>query len=146
MTIEEKRKRLVEEFQIIPDPFDRLGMVVEHGKSAPGLADDERCEENRVEGCISRLWLVSRFDGKTCSFRTDSDAAIVKGVAGLLSDFYSGESPETVLRTDPAVLAEAGITQHLTSNRRDGLSRLYQKMAEFAAGCCAREGRGGAQV
>ena len=54
-------------------------------------------------------------------------------IAGLLTEFYSGEMPEEVLRIDPSFLSQAGITQHLSQNRKNGLGRIWQKIQRFAA-------------
>jgi cysteine desulfuration protein SufE len=59
---------------------------------------------------------------------------IVKGIAALLCDFYSGAAPAEILSVDPSFLAKAGITQHLSQNRKNGLGRVWQKIQKFAAG------------
>jgi TatD DNase family protein len=56
----------------------------------------------------------------------------VKGVAGLLCEFYSGHAPAEILACEPSFLREAGITQHLTPNRRNGLARVWERIRDFA--------------
>jgi cysteine desulfuration protein SufE len=137
MTLAEKKHTLVEEITLIPDAYERLGYVVERGKNAAGLPADLRIDSFKIEGCMSQLWVVPEFKDKLCYFKSESDSAIVKGIASLLCDFYSEASPEEIAATDADFLGEVGITQHLTPNRRNGLSRIVESIQRFAKSCMA---------
>lgn len=137
MDLKEKQAALVEEITLIPDAYERLGYIVERGKNAPGLPEDLRIENFKIDGCMSQLWIVPAFKNNLCTFRSDSDSAIVKGIAELLCNFYSDASPEEVASTDAEFLGEVGITQHLSPNRRNGLSRIVESIQRFARSCLA---------
>ncbi len=68
-------------------------------------------------------------------FLADSNAAITKGTAALLCELYSGESPEDILSLEPDFLGEVGITQHLSPNRRNGLTNVRGKIKAYAELC-----------
>jgi cysteine desulfuration protein SufE len=135
MTLKEKQDALVEEITLIPDAYERLGYIVDRGKKAPGLTEDLRIDSFKIEGCMSQLWVVPEFKDGRCHFRSESDSAIVKGIAELLCDFYSDAKPEEIVATDAEFLAEVGITQHLSPNRRNGLSRIVESIQHFAKSC-----------
>lgn len=137
MTLENKQAELVEEITLIPDPYERLGYIVERGKKAEKLADNLHIDSFKIEGCMSQLWVVPEFKNGHCFFRSDSDSAIVKGIAELLCTFYSDASPEEVLGNNAEFLGEVGITQHLSPNRRNGLSRIVESIHRFAKSCLA---------
>ena len=137
MTLEQKKDALVEEITLIPDPYERLGYIVDRGKKAEGLPEDLRIDSFKIEGCMSQLWVVPAFKEGLCSFRSESDSAIVKGIASLLCDFYSDAKPEEIVKTDADFLGEVGITQHLSPNRRNGLSRIVESIQRFAKSCLA---------
>lgn len=137
MTLEEKKAALIEEITLIPDAYERLGYVVELGKKAEGLSEDLRIDSFKIEGCMSQLWVVPEFKEGRCAYRSESDSAIVKGIASLLCDFYSEAKPEEIVETDADFLGEVGITQHLTPNRRNGLSRIVESIQRFAKSCMA---------
>lgn len=139
MTLEEKKNALVEEINLIPDAYERLGYVVERGKKVRKLPDDLRIDNFKIEGCMSQLWVVPQFTNGLCRFQSESDSAIVKGIASLLCDFYSGAKPEEIMATDAQFLSEVGITQHLSPNRRNGLSRIVESIQRFAKSCMAAE-------
>lgn len=137
MSLQEKKAELVEEISLIPDAYERLGYIVERGKKAKGLPEDLRIDSFKIEGCMSQLWVVPKFEGGRCYFGSESDSAIVKGIAELLCDFYSDAPPEDIAATDADFLGELGITQHLSPNRRNGLSRIVEFIQRFAKSCAA---------
>ncbi|WOO41106.1 SufE family protein [Rubellicoccus peritrichatus] len=139
MSLVEKRDQLVEELSFIDDPQERFAYIIDEAKGQSSLADEYKIDAFRIEGCQSNLWLVPRFEDGLCYFETDSDAVITKGVAGLLTNLYSGATPLEILENEPDFLTEVGITQHLTPNRRNGLSNVWVKIKTFAELCKAGE-------
>lgn len=135
MTLAEKQNDLVEEINLIPDAYERLGHIVELGKKAEGLPEDLRIDSFKIEGCMSQLWVVPEFKDGLCFFRSESDSAIVKGIASLLCNFYSEATPDDIIANDASFLGEVGITQHLSPNRRNGLSRIVESVQRFAQSC-----------
>ena len=131
-SIEEKRDRIVEEMSLFDDSYERFAYVIEKGKKAEPLPEEYKTEAFRIEGCMSNLWLVPEFKEGLCLYRSDSDSPITRGVAHLLCNLYSGHTPEDVLSVDPVFLSEVGITQHLSSNRRNGLSNVTAKILGYA--------------
>jgi cysteine desulfuration protein SufE len=135
MTLEQKKDALVEEITLIPDAYERLGYIVDRGKKADGLTEDLRIDSFKIEGCMSQLWVVPAYKEGLCSFKSESDSAIVKGIASLLCDFYSEAKPDDIRKTNAEFLSEVGITQHLSPNRRNGLSRIVESIQHFAKSC-----------
>ena len=135
MTLEQKKDALVEEITLIPDAYERLGYIVDRGKKADRLTEDLRIDSFKIEGCMSQLWVVPAYKKGLCSFKSESDSAIVKGIASLLCDFYSEAKPEDIRKTNADFLSEVGITQHLSPNRRNGLSRIVESIQHFANSC-----------
>ena len=138
MTLADKKEALVEEMTLIPDPYERLGYIVDRGKQAQGLSEDLRIDSFKIQGCMSQLWVVPEFKAGHCQFHSESDSAIVKGIASLLCDFYSDAKPEEIVKTNADFLGEVGITQHLSPNRRNGLSRIVESIQRFAQSCLAQ--------
>lgn len=107
---------------------ERLQWLVEQARLRPALAAELKTETHRVPGCLANLWLVAETRERRCHFRCDSESQIVRAVAGLLCDFYSGQTPDEILKVDPAFLEQVGINQHLTANRRNVLSRVWERI------------------
>ena len=132
MSIEDKRAQLVEELIPFEDHLERLTYVIDRAKDLPGLEDAYKIDTFLIKGCVSQLWIFPSFSDGKCNFQADSEASITKGTASLLCELYSGETPEDVLRLEPDFLAEVGITQHLSPNRRNGLTGVREKIKAYA--------------
>jgi cysteine desulfuration protein SufE len=132
VTIAEKQQQLTATLSALKTAPDRLNYIVARGRAAPPLEAAFRTEAYRVEGCLAKVWFVAEFSGGACRFKADSDSAIVKGIAVLLCDFYSGQTAEEIAHSNPAFLEEFGITQHLTPNRRNSLGQIWKGIQECA--------------
>ena len=135
MSINIKCDQLVEELLPFEDPLERFAYVIDRAKDAPGLEAEYKIDTFLIKGCISQLWVFPRFEDGKCYFQADSDASITKGTATLLCELYSGEPPEEVIRVEPDFLSEVGITQHLSPNRRNGLTGVRDKIKSYAQHC-----------
>jgi len=132
VNLDEKQRRLVNTLAQLPTVSDRLAWLIEQARVRPVLPAEQRVEANRVEGCLARLWLVAKFRDGCCHFQCDSDSLIVKAVAGLLCDFYSGQPPDEIVVHSPEFLHKLGINQHISPNRRNALSSVWTRIARFA--------------
>lgn len=132
MTLAEKQNELTARLATLPNGQDRLAVLVEQAKQRPPLAPELRVTANLIPGCLAKLWFVPRFRDGVCRFDCDSDSLVVKAIAGLLCEFYSGHAPADILAHDPGFLAPLGITQHLTPNRRNSLSKIWEQIRQFA--------------
>ena len=120
MNLAEKQLQLVAELAALKSGQDRLALLVERAKKLPQLPPELRTADHLIPGCLAKLWLSPRFKNGRCIFICDSDSLVVKAIAGLLCEFYSGHNPLEILGHDPQFLATLGITQHLTPNRSGG--------------------------
>lgn len=127
-----KRDALLARLGAFRHPQERLQWLVEQARQREPLTAECCIEAHRVPGCVANLWLVAESRGGRCEFRCDSDSHIVRAVAGLLCDFYSGASPTEILALPPDFLAEVGINQHLTANRRNVLTRVWERIRTAA--------------
>ena len=132
MNLAEKQVELTAQLTALKNGQDRLALLVERAKKIPPLAPEMRVEENLIPGCLAKLWFVPRFRDGKCCFVCDSDSLVVKAIAGLLCEFYSGHAAAEILAHSPEFLAPLGITQHLTPNRRNALAKIWERIRQFA--------------
>lgn len=132
MNLAEKQAEITAQLAPLKNGQDRLAFLVEKVKARPPLAPELRVEENLIPGCLAKLWFVAHVRAEKCFFDCDSDSLVVKAIAGLLCEFYSGHAPAEILAHDPKFLAPLGITQHLTPNRRNALAKIWDRIRQFA--------------
>jgi cysteine desulfuration protein SufE len=75
---------------------------------------------------------VPEFSEGRIRFYADSDAAIVKGIMAILIAVYSDNTPEENLSLSPEFLREGGVTEHLSMNRRNGLSNVVKQIMLYS--------------
>lgn len=132
MNIEEKQDRIVRQFELLGDWPERYKYIIKLGNKLEPLDEEYKVEENLVRGCQSQVWLVTEQDDDKIIFKADSDAAITKGLVAMLVNFYSGESPDTILQTDPKFIDKIGMQQHLSPTRSNGLASMVKQMKIYA--------------
>jgi len=116
----------------IADPQERLMVATSWKTTMAPLKDDERVEENRVRGCVSRVWLAGTIEEGRCRFRVDSDSPLVGGLVRLLCGIYDGATPAEVIAEEPDVLEELGILRNLSPTRQNGIAAVRRALADFA--------------
>ena len=132
MTLAEKQVEITTRLAALKNGQDRLALFVAQAKKIPPHPPEFRADENLIPGCLARLWFTAQFRDGLCFFDCDSDSLVVKAIAGLLCDFYSGHAPAEIMAHDPGFLAPLGITQHLTPNRRNALSKIWERIRQSA--------------
>jgi len=136
-TTSEAFEEVKETFELLPDWEERYRYVIELGRSLPELKPEERSPENKVEGCVSQVWLVAEREQEpqpTLHFRADSDAHIVRGLLAILLRLYDGRSPEEILAVDArTLLGGLDLEGHLSPSRTNGLFAMVQRIRGLAA-------------
>lgn len=116
---------LIDEFELLDDWEERYKYLIDLGRALPPLEDAERCEDNKVKGCVSQVWLILDDEDGRYVLRGDSDAHIVKGLVALLTRLYEGRTAEEALEVNPReVLERIGLSEHLSPQRSNGLASM----------------------
>lgn len=125
---------LATSFEGLPDWESRYRRVIALGQELPELDPVLKTTDRfLIEGCVSRAWLVPGRAGTSMTLQGDSESSIVKGILALLIRVYSGALPEQVLACEPEFLGRIGLTEHLSMNRRNGLSQVIKQIKLYAA-------------
>jgi cysteine desulfuration protein SufE len=129
MTIDEIR----DNFELLDEWDDRYRYVIELGRTLEPLPEEEHSAENKVNGCVSQVWLSKRVDRNQgqprIHYRGDSDAHIVRGLVAIVLTLFSGHTPKEILETDAlAVFEEFGFRDHLTPQRSNGLRSMVERI------------------
>jgi len=133
VSIADNQAEIVELFEMLDDWQDRYRMIIELGRELPALSDAQKTDANKVKGCQSQVWLVSRLDdGGHLLLNADSDAAIVRGLIAILLKVFSGQTPDAILAARPEFIDDIGLSKHLSQNRANGLSAMIKKIRGHA--------------
>ncbi len=128
---------IVADFEVLEDWEDRYRYVIELGRKLTPLPETERSAANKVQGCVSQVWLATTVTPASpsprLSFIGDSDAHIVRGLVAILFALYSGKTADAILGIDAnAALAELHLKEHLTPQRSNGLIAMVERIRRDA--------------
>lgn len=128
---------IAENLSFLDDWEDRYRYLIELGQALPKLDDTERTDTNKVNGCVSQVWLVAEptsIDGEPgLHLRGESDAMIVQGLVAVLLAVYSDQTAREIAETDAiALFDELGLREHLTTQRSNGLVAMVNRIRSHA--------------
>ncbi|HHW59025.1 MAG: SufE family protein [Bacteroidales bacterium] len=131
-SIEEKAKKIEEEFSLFDDWMDKYSILIDKAKNLKPLNPKYKTPEYLISGCQSQLWLACEYiDGKLYCF-ADGDAIITKGMAAIVLELVNGETPENILNYDFDVFENIGLNAHLSPTRSNGLYSLIKQVKLYA--------------
>lgn len=129
---------IAENLSYLDDWEDRYKYIIELGQALPPLAEAEKNSATKVNGCVSQVWLVSERVGDLLSYRGESDAMIVRGLAAILIALYSGRPAKEIAETDAiAIFDELGLREHLSTQRSNGLVAMVNRIRAEARAIAA---------
>ena len=133
MTINETQDEIIEEFVELEDWMDRYQLLIDMGEEQEPLPDGEKTEQNLIDGCQSRVWIVCDrgADGRL-TFRAESDALIVKVIVSLVIRVFSGYTPQEIIDADLYFIPRIGLTEHLSPTRSNGLLAMIRQIRNYA--------------
>ena len=130
MNIQQQLTNLRELFMLFEDPKDKFVQLMDMAKESEQLKENEKVEQNKINGCTSRAWVVTEQNSDdTYTFRTDSDSLIVKGLLTILEKVFSGQTADNILSINSSdILYSIGLDKTITSQRTNGFSSAVQKI------------------
>ena len=131
-------QEVLENFELLDDWESRYAYLVELGEALPTLDDAYRTEDNRVHGCVSKVWVravADPDDPARLRYIGDCDTAIIKGVLALLIELMSGHTPEEIEALDiDGLFDELKLGENLSPNRHFGIYAVVDLMKKQASG------------
>lgn len=127
---------ILSDFELLDEWEDRYRYIIDLGRSLDPLPDAAHSDANKVQGCVSQVWLeTSVGDGNdpVIAYRGDSDAHIVRGLVALVLAIYSGQKASVIRETNALdILKTLGLDQHLSPQRSNGLKAMVQRIKRDA--------------
>lgn len=132
VTIEE----LIDEFDFLDDWEDRYKYIIELGDQLEDMPAELKIEQNRVQGCVSNVWLVMDVqpgDPPVINFMADSDSQIVRGLVAILLMLCSGRTGKGILSLDiESVFNRLELKKHLSRSRSNGFYSMVKRIRKLA--------------
>lgn len=125
---------LIDNFSLFEDWEERYSYLIELGQALPDLDEAEKNDLNKVEGCVSQVWMVAEPKGEALYFRATSDAILVKGLIAVLDKAYQGVETDKLDQVDiEQIFAELGLDSNISPNRRNGFFAMVERLKSYGA-------------
>ncbi len=126
--------KIVERFQRHSDPKKRYEQLLWYAKKLDAMPDAAKTPENKVEGCVSQVFITADLKEGKVYYQGDSDAQLVKGLVALLIQGLNGLTPEEISQVTPDFIEATGLQVSLTPSRANGFYNIFQMMKKKAIG------------
>jgi cysteine desulfuration protein SufE len=134
-TIEE----LADSFALFDNWEDRYRYLIDLGGRLPPMDPALKTDETSVQGCTSKVWMVSETKQDSSGrrifhFTADSNAQIVKGLIYVLMLAYQDRPLDEIGKVDiDAAFRRLGLEGHLSPNRRNGFFAMVERIRALSA-------------
>ena len=127
---------IVDIFELLGDWDQRYQYLVELGEKLPPMPEALKTEDNKVQGCMSQVWVSAWRDGDDpdgVRYHGECDTSIIKGVLALLIQLASGLNTGEIEQLDvDELFARLNLDEHLSPNRHIGVYAIVELMKKQA--------------
>ncbi|MEM9274099.1 MAG: SufE family protein [Cyanobacteria bacterium P01_F01_bin.143] len=129
----ENLAKIVDRFKRRTNPKQKYEQLLWYAKKLPAMPDADKITENKVQGCVSKVYITAAKEDGKILYQGDSDAQLVKGLVAFLIEGLNGLAPEEIIKVQPNFIEETGLQVSLTPSRANGFYNIFQLMKQKAA-------------
>jgi len=134
LTLDTDIDEIIENFSFLDDWDDRYGYLIELGRALVPMNEGEQNDRNKVQGCVSQVWVTSSHKDGKLQFRGASDAHIVSGLVAVTLALFSDREPTEIVSLDEKeTFRKIGLEEHITPQRANGLRAMVERIKAIAA-------------
>ena len=123
---------LVEKLKSSNDPKRKYEYILWLGKKLKVPNKDILIPENKVQGCLSEVFVKASCNGGKLFWEGYSDALITKGLLSFLISGLNELTPREVININNKFIEETGLKASLTPSRSNGFLNILLKMQSQA--------------
>ena len=132
--VEEREERFLDALAQLDDNVLQHEYILSFASCLDMLVPEECTDENALAGCTADAWLELREDGAGgIAMRGASDAFIVRGLLGAVSEMIAGVPATEIARWHPRLIRETRVGRQLLAQRRRGLASFAERITDFAS-------------
>ena len=124
--------KLVEKLKNAEDPKRKYEFILWLGKKLKVPNNSILIPENKVQGCVSEVFVKASFQGGKLYWEGYSDALITKGLLAFLINGMNELTPKQVVNINNKFIEDTGLKASLTPSRSNGFLNILLKMQSQA--------------
>lgn len=123
---------ILEEYELV-EGEDRYRLLIDLGRQLEPMPEALKTDATKVRGCSASVWVYPTLADGRLHFLADSNAAITKGIVGLILSVVQDKPAAEVARIDVTeALAPFELRKHLSANRTQGVPNMIALVKETA--------------
>ena len=123
----------VDVLETLETDIDRYEYIIELGNSLAGVESELLNTENYVAGCQSDVWLHHIKDNdNTLQFYAHSDSKIVRGLLFILTEAFSGYTPNEMLNFNTQSVQRIPLGAQLSMQRQIGMMSVFKRFQHLS--------------
>ena len=123
---------LVEKLKNSDNPQRKYEYILWLGKKLKVPENSILIPENKVQGCVSEVFVKPNFKEGKLYWEGYSDALITKGLLAFLISGLNDLTPKQVVNINSEFIEETGLKKSLTPSRSNGFLNILLKMQSQA--------------
>ena len=124
--------KLVEKLKNAEDPKRKYEFILWLGKKLKVPNNNILIPENKVQGCVSEVFVKASFQEGKVYWEGYSDALITKGLLAFLINGMNELTPKQVVNINNKFIEDTGLKASLTPSRSNGFLNILLKMQSQA--------------
>ena len=124
--------KLVEKLKNAEDPKRKYEFILWLGKKLKVPDNSILIPENKVQGCVSEVFVKASFQEGKLYWEGYSDALITKGLLAFLINGMNELTPKEVVNINNKFIEDTGLKASLTPSRSNGFLNILLKMQSQA--------------
>lgn len=124
--------KLVEKLKNAEDPKRKYEFILWLGKKLKVPNNSILIPENKVQGCVSEVFVKASFQEGKLYWEGYSDALITKGLLAFLINGMNELTPKEVVNINNKFIEDTGLKGSLTPSRSNGFLNILLKMQSQA--------------
>ena len=124
--------KLVEKLKNAEDPKRKYEFILWLGKKLKVPDSSILIPENKVQGCVSEVFVKASFQEGKLYWEGYSDALITKGLLAFLINGMNELTPKEVVNINNKFIEDTGLKASLTPSRSNGFLNILLKMQSQA--------------
>ena len=124
--------KLVKKLKNAEDPKRKYEFILWLGKKLKVPNNSILIPENKVQGCVSEVFVKASFQEGKLYWEGYSDALITKGLLAFLINGMNELTPKQVVNINNKFIEDTGLKASLTPSRSNGFLNILLKMQSQA--------------
>jgi len=124
--------KMVQRFQRASEPKRRYEQLLWLAQQLDPMPEVDKVPANKVEGCVSQVYVTASLDNGGVIYQGDSDAQLTKGLLAFLIRGLNGTPPDQIAQLTPDFIQDTGLAVSLTPSRANGFYNIFKLMQHKA--------------